>query len=77
MSKYKPTFVPNPTPSNPLVALVTKIEALIAGESFDLALSALVSAALRLETCKCNGNEWVAAKALALALEDIASKSNN
>jgi hypothetical protein len=59
------------------VALVTKIEALIAGESFDLALSALVSAALRLEICKCNGNEWVAAKTLALALEDIARKSDN
>ena len=42
-----------------------------------LAISALISAALRLETHFCSGNERVAAKALALALEEIARMNEN
>jgi hypothetical protein len=53
MSNYKSLMETNPTPNNPLVALTTKIEELIASERFEVALSALVSAALRLETAKC------------------------
>jgi hypothetical protein len=77
MRKYHPSYELHPTPNNPLVTLVAKIEELIEDKSDDLAISALISAALRLETHLCDGNERVAAKALALALEEIAQKSNN
>jgi len=67
----------NPTPKNPLVALTTKIEELIANEPVVLAMSALLSAALRLETCRRNGNERAAAECLARTLDEIARTSNN
>ena len=77
MTKYNPKFELHPTPNNPLVTLVAKIEELIEDKSDDLAISALISAALRLETHLCAGNERVAAKALALALEEIARMNDN
>jgi len=77
MSNYNPQFESNPTPDNPLVALTTKIEELIASERFEVALSALVSAALRLESAKCDGNTQKAAEQLAHALKQIARKSGN
>ena len=73
--KYGTRFELHPTPNNPLVALVIKIEELIEDKSDDLAISALISCALRLETHLCAGDERVAAKALALALESIARMS--
>ena len=72
MSKYKPQFEPNPTPTNQLVALVAKIEELIEEEPLNLRLSALVSAALRLETLLNAGNERAAARVLESAFKDIA-----
>jgi hypothetical protein len=77
MSNYKSLMETNPTPDNPLVTLTTKIEELIAPERFEVALSALVSAALRLETVKCNGNPQKAAEPLAHAFGQIARKSGN
>jgi hypothetical protein len=77
MRKYHPSYELHPTPNNPLVTLVTQIERLIEDKSDDLAISALISAAVRLETHLCDGNERVAAKALALALEEIARMSDN
>jgi len=77
MRKYNPKYELHPTPNNPLVMLVTQIEELIKDKSDDLAISALISAALRLETHLCDGNERVAAKALALALEGIARINDN
>ena len=72
-----PQFEPNPTSNNPLVKLTSKIEEVIAQERVELALSALVSAALRLETAKCDGNPQKAAERLAHALKQIARKSGN
>jgi hypothetical protein len=77
MSEYNTSYEFNPTPTNQLVALVTKIEELIANEPFTLAMSALVSAALRLETCKRYGDERKAAKILEAVFKDIATKSDN
>jgi hypothetical protein len=77
MSNYKSLMETNPTPNNPLVTLTTKIEKLIASERFEVALSALVSAALRLETAKCDGNPQKAAEHLAHAFGQIARKSGN
>ena len=77
MSNYKPELELNPTPNDPLVVLTTKIEELIEVEPFDLAMSALISAALRLETCQHDGNQRAAAQKLARALNSIAGKSNN
>jgi hypothetical protein len=77
MSNYKSLMETNPTPNNPLVALTTRIEEVIASERFEVALSALVSAALRLETAKCGGNTAKAAEHLAHALKQIARKSGN
>ena len=77
MSKYNTSYELHPTPTNQLVALVTKIEGLIANEPAMLAMSALISAALRLETCKCYGNERKAAKVLENVFKDIATKSEN
>jgi hypothetical protein len=77
MSKYKPQFEPNPTPDNPLVELTTKIEELIMEEPLNLAMSALVSATLRLETHLCAGNERAAAWSLARTFEDILHKYQN
>lgn len=77
MSEYNPQFELHPTPTNQLVALVSKIEGLIANEPVMLAMSALVSAALRLETCQRSGNERKAAKVLEAVFKDIATKSDN
>ena len=77
MSEYNTSYEFNPTPTNQLVALVTKIEKLIANEPVMLAMSALISAALRLETCQRSGNEHKAAKVLESVFKDIASKSEN
>ena len=77
MRNYNPQMETNPTPNNPLVALTTKIEELIASERFEVALSALVSAALRLETVKCDGNPQKAAEHLAHMFGQIARKSGN
>ena len=77
MRKYHPSYELHATPNNPLVMLVTQIEELIKDKSDDLAISALISAALRLETHLCDGDERVAAKALALALEGIARINDN
>ena len=74
---YEPRYEPNPTPDNPLVKLTTKIEELIAMERFEVALSALVTAAMRLETAKCDGNPQKAAERLAHALKQIARNSSN
>jgi hypothetical protein len=54
MSNYGTRPEPNPTPDNPLVALSTKIETLLASETNDigLAMSALVSSLLRIERAK-------------------------
>jgi len=76
MSKYKPTLELNPTPANQLVGLVSKIEELVANEPVWLAMSALISAAHRLETCQHSGNEHKAAKALESVFKDIATESN-
>jgi len=75
MSEYNTSYELHPTPTNQLVSLVTKIEELIANEPVMLAMSALVSAALRLETCQRSGNEREAAKVLEAVFKDIATKS--
>jgi hypothetical protein len=68
----------NPTPSNPLVVLTDKIEELLAQEPIQLALSALISAAMKLETYgKCNGNRREAAEKLAGAFKQIARRGEN
>ena len=77
MSEYNPQYELHPTPTNQLVVLVTKIEELIANEPVMLAMSPLVSAALRLETCRRSGNERKAAKVLEGVFKDIATKSEN
>ena len=67
MSEYHARLELNPTPNNPLVALTTKIETLVeneANEDIDLAMSALFSALLRLESAKCDGNTRRAAMRL-------------
>jgi len=77
MSKYKLELEPNPTPNNPLVVLTTKIEELIEEEPFNLAMSALISAALRLEILRHDSDRCEAAKELARTLACIAGKSEN
>jgi len=77
MSKYQTRLELNPTPGNPLVALTSKIETLIEKEPIGLAMSALVSAALRLETIQRNGNQREAAQRLARAFADIAQRCEN
>jgi hypothetical protein len=77
MSKYKPQRELNPTPANQLVALTTKIEEVIANEPVMLAMSTLISAAHRLETCRHYGNEHKAAKILEEVFRDIATNSEN
>jgi hypothetical protein len=71
MSYYIPHPV-LPTPNNPLIKLTDQIEEVVAQEPALLALSALASAALRLETFKCNGNRREAAERLAYAFMQIA-----
>jgi len=77
MRKYNMRLELNPTPNNPLVKLTTKIEKVIEEEPLNLAMSALVSAALRLETHLCAGNERAAAWSLVRTFEDILRKYNN
>jgi hypothetical protein len=77
MSNYNPQMETNPTPDNPLVKLVSEVEEVIASEPFEVALSALVSAALRLEGAKCGGNTQMAAERLAHMFGQIARKSGN
>lgn len=74
MKKYKPELELNPTPDNELVELTTKIEDAIMEEPLNLAMSALVSATLRLETHLCAGNERRAAYNLARTFDDIFRK---
>ena len=70
---YDPQLVFNPPPRNPLVVLTRKIEDLIAQEPTQLALSALMSAAMHVAThCHCNGNRREAAEKLAGAFKQIA-----
>jgi len=74
---YTPQFEPNPTPNNPLVKLTTKIEEVLAQEPAGLVTSALVSAVMRLETAKCDGNVRKAALRLAYTFKQIADQGNN
>ena len=74
---YETRLELHPTPDNELVRLTSKIEEVIAQERVELGLSALISAALRLEMCLCDGNEQKAAERLAHALKQIARKSSN
>jgi hypothetical protein len=74
---YKPRMEPNITADNPLVKLTDRIEAVIAQERVELAMSALLSAMLRAETAKCGGNTREAAEHLAHAFRQIARNSNN
>ena len=76
MSNYKPELELNPTPDNPLVMLTSKIEKLLEREPVRLSLSALLSAALRLETAMVLDRRE-AAKALESVFKAIASKSEN
>jgi hypothetical protein len=80
MSEYKPRPELNPTADNPLVALTTKIENLLAAESdapVQLAMSALVSAILRIEVVKSNCSQREAAQKIARAFEHVARTCEN
>jgi hypothetical protein len=70
-------YTPRPDLTPQLVKLISKIEDLTKQEPAELALSALFSAALRLETCLRDGNEREAAEFLALAYKDVARQRNN
>jgi hypothetical protein len=67
----------NPSPDNPLVKLTTKIEALVLDEPMGLAMSALLSAAHRMETMIRHGNQRAAAEYLARVFRDIARSCEN
>jgi hypothetical protein len=70
---YDSHLVFNPPPSNPLFVLTAKIEDLLAPEPSQLALSALLSAAMHVATnCHCDGNRREAAEKLADAFKQIA-----
>jgi hypothetical protein len=77
MNKYEIRFEPTPSEKNPLVVLTDKIEELIAQEPVGLAISALVTATMRLEMVQRDGNQRAAAERLARAFADIARKSAN
>jgi hypothetical protein len=80
MSAYKPRLELNPTTDNPLVALTTKIENLLAAEpdaTVQLAMSALVSAILRIEMVKSDSSKRKAAQNIAHVFERIARTCEN
>jgi hypothetical protein len=77
MSEYQISLEPNPTPTNPLVALTTKIEDLIENEPDNLAMSALVSALLRLESAKCGCDTRGAAMRLYCVFKNLIRNCNN
>jgi hypothetical protein len=69
---YDSHLVFNPPPSNPLFVLTAKVEDLIAPEPSQLALSALMSAAMHGAThCHCDGNRREVAEKLADAFKQI------
>jgi hypothetical protein len=61
----------NPSPNCAVAALVTKIANVLEDETFDLQMSVLFSALLRLASASCDGNTREAAMKLARLLKDL------